>query len=156
MRVFARVCTGSVSVCRPLPLSSQRFCDTEDVVRLMQPHVKADGNVDTLHVEFESMNVPICHLSELRIVAQLAAAYNNAIIAQSMQWEKDLAGAPYAPEPEEAAPGPDGTPRSGQHAAIWDEELLGDKFIYNAEYEQNEQFVPWLLRENEERFGWYA
>ena len=42
-----------------------------------------------------------------------------------------------------------------QREAAWDEELLGDRFIYDAAYEQNEDIVPWNVRETEERWGWY-
>jgi len=40
-------------------------------------------------------------------------------------------------------------------SAEWDAEKNGDRFIYDPLYEQNEEIVPWNLREHEEKFGWY-
>lgn len=37
----------------------------------------------------------------------------------------------------------------------WDAELKGDRFIYDPTYEQNEELLPWNVRDSEERFGWY-
>jgi hypothetical protein len=37
----------------------------------------------------------------------------------------------------------------------WDEELLGDRFVYDPLYEQHEELVPWKMPDTEERFGWY-
>jgi len=37
----------------------------------------------------------------------------------------------------------------------WDAEAMGDQFIYDPTYEQNEELVPWNVRDTEERFGWY-
>lgn len=48
-------------------------------------------------------------------------------------------------------------PASGRKQApqAWDAELMGDQFIYDPTYEQNEELLPWNVRETEERFGWY-
>lgn len=36
----------------------------------------------------------------------------------------------------------------------WDEELHGDQVVYDAEYELNEDLVPWLMnKESDELFG---
>lgn len=37
----------------------------------------------------------------------------------------------------------------------WDAELMGDQFIYDPTYEQNEELLPWNVRDTEERYGWY-
>jgi hypothetical protein len=37
----------------------------------------------------------------------------------------------------------------------WDEELLGDRFVYDPLYEQHEELVQWKMPDTEERFGWY-
>jgi hypothetical protein len=90
MRVFERVCVGTPATYKTLPLSSQTFCDTEDVLNLMQRHVALDGTVETRHIDFENMRVPICHQSELRVVAQLAAAYNISLVAENIQHDKEM------------------------------------------------------------------
>ena len=156
MRVFIRrqhECRAD----RPLPLSSQTFCETEDVLRLMQEHVAADGLVDTLYIEFENMRIPVCHEAELRIVAQLAAAYNNAVIEQNVRCQKDLYCKPYsqatceAPQPVSPASSPrtlDKGMDKGMHkgmGTLWDEELHGEQVVYDETYEQNADIDPWLL-----------
>lgn len=148
MRVFIRrqhECCAD----RPLPLSSQTFCETEDVLRLMQEHVAADGLVDTLYIEFENMRIPVCHEAELRIVAQLAAAYNNAVIEQSVRCQKDLYCKPYtqetcrAPEPLSPASSPRTLDKGIE--TLWDEEMHGEQVVYDETYEQNADIDPWLL-----------
>lgn len=161
MRVFERVRTGSVVCYQCLPLSSQTFCEAEDVLKLMQRHVGVDGSVDTLYIEFENMRVPVCHVSELRVVAQLAAAYNNSIIAENLKHEKDVHGHAYTPEValrkdiEPAKQQSKTSTRKKQKTDSWDEEMHGDRFVYDTQYEQNEELLPWRLKENEERYGWY-
>jgi hypothetical protein len=152
MRVFIRrqhECCAD----RPLPLSSQTFCETEDVLRLMQEHVAADGLVDTLYIEFENMRIPVCHEAELRIVAQLAAAYNNAIIEQNVRCQKDLYFQPYsratreAPAPVSPASSPCERSRdlSKCMEKLWDEEMHGEQVVYDEHYEQNADIDPWML-----------
>ena len=152
MRVFIRRPHGSCAD-RPLPLSSQTFCETEDALRLMQEHVAANGLVDTLYIEFENMRIPVCHEAELRIVAQLAAAYNNAIIEQNVRCQKDLYSQPYAqatrevPEPVSPASSPCELTRdlSKCMEKLWDEEMHGEQVVYDENYEQNADIDPWML-----------
>jgi hypothetical protein len=140
MRVFTRR-KPECHADQPLPLSSQTFCETEDVLRLMQEHVAASGLVDTLYIEFENMRIPICHEAELRIVAQLAAAYNNAIIEQNVRCQKDLYFKPYSRDAREA-PGPVSPAPSPQNQnegpeKLWDEEMHGEQVVFDETYEQN-------------------
>jgi hypothetical protein len=172
MRILERASAGAAwSV---LSWSSQSFHDTQDLLDRMQKHVASDGRVHGLCVDFENTRVHIRDAHELWLVARLTAAYNNSLTAQQLQYEADLYGKPYAPEPcaprgEGAAPddvppaGPDApfavvvnkkrkqkskgrapavpetlahTPVTQQRPAAsadWDEELLGDRFIYDDE-----------------------
>lgn len=155
MRVFVR---SNKAGCpdRPLALSSQTFCESEDVLNLMQRHVAASGLVHTLYVEFESMRVPISHEGELRIVAQLAAAYNNAIIEENVRCQKDLYGKSYeraacTVESECERSQPDTFTPAAPHAAEkacaegkWDEELHGEQVVYDEFYEQNADISTWV------------
>jgi hypothetical protein len=177
----------------------------------MQEHVSGDGCVHGLCVDFENKRVHIRDARELWIVASLAAAYNNSLTAQQLQYEADLYGGAYAPGEERAASDREASDRatweraapgwppaplpawppcknieqkstdkgrapaapagpaalapppvttsssrqSRQQEVEWDEELLGDRFIYDTTYEQNEDIVPWNVRDPEERWGWY-
>jgi hypothetical protein len=189
-----------------LSLSPQTFHSTQELLDRMQKHVAGDGCVHGLCVDFENTRVHLRWERELWIVASLAAAYNNSLTAQQLQYEADLYGRMYAPgeeraaSDEAAAAGPDSarvrqdtlftvvaskkrnkkstgkgrepaapgalapqnpvttcsvTCRSRQQEVDWDEELLGDRFIYDPAYEQNENIVPWNVRDPEERWGWY-
>jgi hypothetical protein len=188
MRIFERASAGAAWSL--LSLGPQTFHSTQELLDRMQKHVAADGCVHGLCVDFENTRVHIREARELWIVASLAAAYNNSLTAQQLQYEADLYGRTYAPGEERAASagaapaGPDSAREGqdtlftavaskkrnkkstgkGQEAAAcsnkqqkadWDEELLGDRFIYDPEYEQNENIVPWNVRDSEERWGWY-
>jgi len=123
----------------------------------MQEHVAADGLVDTLYIEFENMRIPVCHEAELRIVAQLAAAYNNAIIEQNIRCQKDLYSQPYSqatrevPEPVSPASSPCQLTRELTHNLstamdkLWDEEMHGEQVVYDEHYEQNADIDPFML-----------
>lgn len=163
MRVFVRS-NKAGSPDRPLSLSSQTFCEGEDVLKLMEKHVATSGLVHTLYIEFESMQVPICHEGELRVVAQLAAAYNNAIIEQNVRCQKDLYGESYergARVFESASagkfgkdltrsqtdPSPLSPPLATEKSRAegeWDEELHGEQIVYDEFYEQNADISTWF------------
>lgn len=72
MRVLARVdargrCLRATHTARrlgprgyaPLPLSAQSMYSAEDIEAMLQPHVRPDGNVDTVFIEFESEQIPL-------------------------------------------------------------------------------------------------
>lgn len=42
-----------------LPLSAQSLYSAEDIEALLQPHVRPNGNVDTVFVEFENEQIPL-------------------------------------------------------------------------------------------------
>lgn len=182
MRILERAPSGAVWSL--LPLSPQTFHTTQELCDRMQKHVAGDGCVHGLCVDFENTRVHIRNAHELWIVAALTTAYNNSLTAQQLQYDADLYGRAYAPGAERAEPdasfsvvvskkikqktksrAPEApvtqahtlaqTRGTRQREADWDEELLGDRFIYDAVYEQNEDIVPWNVREAEERWGWY-
>jgi len=51
--------------------------DLEDLHKQMQHHVKPDGNVDCLCIDFAGKYHTLMHASELRLASVLAAAYHN-------------------------------------------------------------------------------
>ena len=163
MRIFTRK-THQGLPDQPLPLSSQTFCETEDVINLMQAHVAANGMVDTLYIEFENMKIPICHKSELRIAAQLAAAYNNSIIQENLQCQRDLYYKSYTQTPFlnelnfnddllTHLHEPPSTSKDSEKK-MWDEEISGEQVVYDAEFEQNEELSQSVFKNaRAQKFG---
>jgi len=49
----------------------------ERVMAMLEHHVKDDGNIDSLCLDFCGRYVPIAHRSELHIVCALVCAYAN-------------------------------------------------------------------------------
>ena len=172
---------------KPLDICGSSFVETEQIIAMMRPYVQDNGLVDHLCVEFENTNVPVIHVSEVRVVAQLAAAYHNACLAARVSGDKDLYGNSYTPDAWREAK------MSGKRALRackssskesedymhakqelstvhhnlrkqsktqaddeWDEEMKGDRRIYDADFQMNEDLVPWKTNKNaEEMFGLY-
>jgi hypothetical protein len=42
-----------------LALSSRAFCSPEEIMHMLQQHVKPDGNIDTVYVDFENEHIPL-------------------------------------------------------------------------------------------------
>ena len=106
---------------------------------------------------------------EIRIIAQLASSYHNAVVYANLKGEKDLYGNSYTPDEwPEPQPISSDMPQTkievtrgnfahndltGKH---WDEELKGDRVVYDSSYELNEDLVPWKMDKDwEERYGLY-
>jgi hypothetical protein len=169
----------------------------------MTKHVKAGGNVHNMYVDFENTQIPVTHISEIRVLSQMAAAYHNACLAQNLATEKDLYGMPYDAakwpeiETEErvaecsdivADKGDDtvtdrshdvkvkrkqradqsvrairstalGPPQQQQKSTEthWDEELHGERLVFDSSFEINEHLVPWLMDPDNwtEKYGMY-
>ena len=158
MRVFERQKSGYD---RLLPFSPQSLWNSSEVLQTLQQHVRADGSVRTLFLEFENWKIPVQKQEELGLVAQLASAYNNALVADRNKCQRDLYGHAYAPTAKnmllyknEKAEDHALATQSCSHTA-WDEEVLGDRFVFDSCYEQNQDLLPWRLKANEERFGFY-
>lgn len=165
-----------------LPLSAQNFCTQEQILELLERHAGEDGAVDTVYVESEGQKVPIVHESEFRLAAALASIYHNSLIEESVQRELDVYRQPYSMFQD----GYDELDRVelldtlhspsvdlAEHARVeqkpvedlpsaeaeWDAEMHGERTVYDASYEMNEDLVPWKLYDDleiEERFGMYT
>jgi hypothetical protein len=161
---------------KPLDICGSSFVETEQIIAMMRPYVQENGLVEHLCVEFENTNVPVIHVNEVRLVAQLAAAYHNACLAARVAGDKDLNGKPYLPdawhEPKKAgkrsskaaksssAASEDSVhgkkPSKNQADEEWDEEMKGDRRIYDESFQMNEDLVPWKTNKNaEEMYGLY-
>ena len=165
MRLFATV-RGSVV---PVHTHTQSFVDTEDFIQQMLRYVEPCGAVNSMYVDFENTKVPVSHVSEIRVLAHLAAAYHNACLAQRLGADKDLYGNPYTPNawPEPSTlelnnPGGNSRIASGisapashiqtttskqrQHTVqgAWDEEMTGDRTVFDPAFQINEDLVSWL------------
>jgi hypothetical protein len=44
---------------KPLPLSSRSLYSVEEIIGLLQPHVRPDGNIDTVYIDFENQRIPL-------------------------------------------------------------------------------------------------
>ena len=179
---------------RPLFVGkTQEYVDTEDFICAMMQHAKPCGSINNVFIDFENTQILVSHVAEVRVVAQLAAAYYNATLAQNLSCQKDLYGTPYttAETPcgaKETPRAPTCTPfsvasakqtcaddaakvkctvkispaartaglsgrnshkktyrRREQQEVVWDEEMHGDRLVYDNTYEINEHLVPWLM-----------
>jgi hypothetical protein len=153
----------------------QSFVDTEDVLKAMSQHIKPDGLIHNMFIEFENTNIPVYSQDECRIVAHMAAAYYNACLAKTLSSEKDLYGKSYTQsnnldsedklfwinqnETEKIKTHKSGNKNKKENNSDteWDEELHGERLVYDATFEMNENLVPWLMRPGdwEEKYGMY-
>jgi hypothetical protein len=160
----------------------QSFVDTEDVLKAMSQHIKPSGLIDNMFIEFENTSIPLYSQDECRIVAHMAAAYHNACLAKTLSSEKDLYGNAYTQhnnldsedklfwinqnEPEKIKTQNSrnkgnrmqrSTKKEMNSDKEWDEELHGERLVYDATYEINGNLVPWLMQpdEWEEKYGMY-
>ena len=86
-----RVYTKCGSLTQPLLVGrAQEFVDTEDFILVMKKFVKPCGNVDNMFIDFENTQIPVSNVSEIRVIAQMAAAYQNACLAQNLSNQRDL------------------------------------------------------------------
>lgn len=155
MHLFVRE-NGFVTILRN---ETQTFIETEDVLRMMEKHVKKDGSVENMFVEYENSNIPICHVCEMRIIAQLAAAYHNATLAQTLSGQKDLHGNSYTLDEWPTLHREDAESEEAyeQIKCEWDEEKNGDRTTFDSTFEVNEDLVPWQMhnKHDHEKHGFY-
>ena len=179
MQLFVRKGSSVVPV---FSSATQVFVDTEDFILAMLKYAKPCGNVDNMYVEFENTKVPVSHVSEIRVLAHMAAAYHNACLAQNLAAEKDLYGMPYTAEAwpdisrrddrcdettslqssvtetaENFQFSDSGTKSKDTAKDHWDEELEGERIVFDSTFEVNEHLVPWLMDPDswEEKYGMY-
>jgi hypothetical protein len=105
----------------------------------------------------------------------MAAAYHNACLAKTLSSEKDLYGKSYTPsnnldsedklfwinqnETEKIKTNNSRNKNKTEKNSDteWDEELHGERLVYDATFEMNANLVPWLMRPGdwEEKYGMY-
>jgi len=176
MRVFVK----DNMLWKPLGVSNTSFVYTDEFMKEMHRYVLANGSVNHMYIEFENAKVPVSHVNEIRVVAQLASAYHNSVLESMLKGEKDLYGNSYTPnvwpEPQIVRPDPaqNATDVPGNNIKkrkyfrsrgqktkkgeeeYWDEELKGDRMVYDASFEMNEDLVEWKTDKNwEEKYGLY-
>ena len=44
---------------KPLPLSSRSLYSVEDIIGLLEPHDRPDGEIDTVYIDFENERIPL-------------------------------------------------------------------------------------------------
>jgi len=44
---------------KPLPLSSRSLYSVEEIIGLLEPHVRPDGEIDTVYIDFENERIPL-------------------------------------------------------------------------------------------------
>jgi hypothetical protein len=182
MRLFIRKGRSSYPV---LVCPAQQFVDSEDFMIAMRKHVRSGGNVHNMYVEFEYTQIPVTHISEIRVLSQMAAGYHNSCLAQNLSGEKDLYGKPYDAtkwpdldtEEEDNTWSEVVTDRKKIHNSTtskdksresrdkskeskqmeWDEDMHGERVVFDSTFEINEHLVPWLMDPDnwEEKYGMY-
>ena len=163
---------------------AQQYVETEDFICAMMKHAKPCGGIKNMFVEFENTKILVSHVTEVRILAQMAAAYYNATLQQNLAYQKDCHGQPYTAQEasyktvlqkrplecietaeahalENCKDIGEQRPRQGrkqkEEGVEWDEELLGDRRVYDSTYEINENLVPWLMNPDkwQDKYGFY-
>jgi hypothetical protein len=177
MRVFVKENT----LWKPLCVSNTSFVDTDEFMKEMHRFVLANGTVNNVYIVFENTKVPVSHVNEIRVVAQLASAYHNTVLESALKGEKDLYGNSYTPNvwpaPQLVRPDTAQTAtevpgkknhktksslsnrqrKENEKGEYWDEELKGDRRVYDASFEMNEDLVPWKTDKDwEEKYGLYT
>jgi hypothetical protein len=172
MRLYVRC--GKLNQCL-LVGDAQQFVDTEDFILVMKKFVKPCGNVDNMFIDFENTQIPVSNVSEIRVIAQMAAAYQNACLAQNLTDQRDLYGNNYGLEESDSGKtntnknivndvnkalyttvkhkkkfikNKDTMSSEGKKTSdknTWDEEMHGEQIVYDVHYEMNEHLVPWLM-----------
>jgi hypothetical protein len=74
------------------------YSNTDEFIKEMNRHVLQNGTVNHMHVEFENKKIPVSNGEEIRIIAQLASSYHNAVVYANLKGEKDLYGNSYTPD----------------------------------------------------------
>ena len=68
-------------------VSNTSFVDTDEFMKEMHRFVLANGTVNNVYIVFENTKVPVSHVNEIRVVAQLASAYHNTVLEKKSQNE---------------------------------------------------------------------
>lgn len=170
-----------------LKLSSGRFVNLSatqcysqgDVDSLLRKHMRSNR----ITIDFAGEYIPIETDAEIRIVSALVCSYHNACVRENLQ---DQTYEPYIEdserEEESIKDGEELTALDTQGWAVcvaknysvkrpkthpdersnqenWDEELLGERVVFDSSFEMNEDLVPWkqdrFSHWGEEKWGMY-
>ena len=70
---------------KPFHMSACTAYSPEDLLWRTRGHVKTNGDVDTLSVDFQNKFIPIANREQLDLACRLAAAYHNSIVNENLQ-----------------------------------------------------------------------
>lgn len=70
---------------RPLHMSACTAYTPECLLRRMRGHIKPNGDVDTLSIDFQNKFIPIANREQLDLACRLATAYHNSIVNENLQ-----------------------------------------------------------------------
>jgi len=73
------------------------YATTDDFIKKMNRHVLPNNTVNHMYVE-ENKKIPLSNGEEIRIIAQLASSYHNAVVYANLKGEKDLYRNSYTPD----------------------------------------------------------
>ncbi|NBX17959.1 MAG: hypothetical protein EBR09_11395 [Proteobacteria bacterium] len=152
---------------RQLALSAQNLYSAEEVGKMLEPHIRCNGDIDTVYLDFENESIPVCHESELRLVARLASVYHNSLVRENLKLEIDGTNSDSENSENSLAPLDFGSVNSASttfHSiesdasgdTEWDEAEYGDRCYHDQEFEMNQDLgQPWLEKGEaaEERWG---
>jgi len=117
-----------------------------------------------MYIEFENKKIALSNGEQIGIIAELASCYHNALVHENLKGEKDLYGNSYTPddwpEPQPISSDVPEPKIKVTHRNFekdhWDEELNGERVVYDSSYEINEDLVPWKMEKDwEEKYGLY-
>jgi len=139
-----------------LTLSATQCYSATDVETVLRARYKANA----LSIDFAGETIPICSPEELRLASVLACAYHNSLVRENMQdasyepyreetvseqkWTKVVRNRHRRHTKHERAEMSNEITASGEDTnEDWDEEAQGERVVYDATYEVNEDLVPW-------------
>ena len=155
MRVFVK----EQAQWKPLFASDTSFVDTEAFMREMRRFVLPDGTVNNMYIDFENTRVPVSHVDEVRVVARQSYTPNEwpkpqLARANTAQTARDVPGKKSHKTKHSVSSKPGKQKQVEEH---WDEEVKGDRTVYDASFEMNEDLVPWKTDKDwEEKYGLYS
>lgn len=150
-----------------IALSATRCYCPSDLQSSLAKYVQTN-TTRTLLVDFAGEYVPVKSDDQLRMVCMLACAYHNHLVRSNIQdptYDTYKAppdvGAWQTAKPKRRARRVRAmTPEPPRPPEEWDEELLGERLVFDDKYEMNEDLVPWKQERrndwNIERWGLYA
>ena len=139
MRVFVKENT----LWKPLCVSNTSFVDTDEFLKEMHRFVLANGTVNNVYIVFENTKVPVSHVNGL--------SHNSSV---QIRLRTDVPGKKNHKTKSSLS---NRQRKENEKGEYWDEELKGDRRVYDASFEMNEDLVPWKTDKDwEEKYGLYT